>query len=263
MDLEKLLDLSLSSLFDVSRQRAGIRCKGMNFAKPEPFREYDQLLRDLIPKPSIEGLGAVWPSFQIALQDEDDHEHDLIEDDVTLIDIEFAGEDFQAARVQMILVSGEVMYGLDQLIVPDKMKDWMSRFMDDSITFSDCAAGAWGRSEMGAIAGIQSITVAPVFREDAFLAYIIETARLIASLLESDSPAAIAMTVEAASIDRDGRMQPFSPMEGEWFEGAMRRLGARPAPYPDHDFDFGLGHSDQVCREHPMMAFLPRRVVAT
>ena len=73
----------------------------------------------------------------------EDEKHDLSEADVAFIDIVFAGEDFQAARIQMILASGDLMFELDHvLVLPEKLKGWMSRFMDDSITLSDRAIEA-------------------------------------------------------------------------------------------------------------------------
>jgi hypothetical protein len=51
-------------------------------------------------------------------------------------------------------------------------------------------------------------------------------------------------------------------MEGSWLEGVLGRVGATPAPMPDHGFDFSGEHQPQVCKEHKAMAFLPRYIEA-
>lgn len=230
---------------------------GLRFMDPAGLPMLDQELRELIPKPEIEGLAPAWPTVRIAHLDDDYEESHLGLDgrDAWFLDIEVAGQDFQAARLQV--VAFYLLHELDQIFIPERLKDWMSRFMATSTDLTAQAETTWGNSGLRVAANICGITVAPLFREEAFLTYLLKIAQLAVAMLERRSPFSVRMTFQSCAIDSEGELCGFSSMQEEWFEGSILRLGAKPAPPVDHHFDFYLGRSGHSCQNHPAIFLIP------
>lgn len=215
--------------------------------------------------PAIEGLERMTVKVHVADLVDDEEDAGFLRGDVYLFEVVFAAEDFVAAKLYLMGVHQDALQQLDAVEVSDRMRDWFSRFMRDYDTLTDLAVEGWNAGfaeveEIGSVASVQAIQVAPVFRTDAFLAYVLEYAR--AAVCGAMEASEVDLMLEAYGIADNGARRALTEMEGNWLEGVLGRIGATPAPMPDHGFDFSGEHRPHVCKEHKAMAFLPRYIEA-
>ncbi len=240
---------------------------GMRFCPWEAF-DPDEMFGFFTEEPvvpAIEGLERLTANVHVADLVDDEEDAGFQQGDVCLFEMVFAAEDFVAAKLYLMGVHQDALQQLDVVEVSDRMRDWFSRFMRDYDTLTELAVEGWNTGfaeveEIGAVASVQAIQVAPVFRTDAFLAYVLEYARaVVCTAMEASE---VDLTIEACGIADNGARRALTEMEGSWLEGVLGRVGATPAPMPDHGFDFSGEHQPQVCKEHKAMAFLPRYIEA-
>lgn len=175
---------------------------------------------------------------------------DVAPEDIVMLRVAFELEGAVVAQAQVTCFY-PVLDMLDTIAHPMD-QDWYSTFADEEGEPRACARRA-GWEMLAPIARVDGLFIAPMFRDEAMLAAVVQRLR---ALLDSCSGEPVVLTLGVNGLADDFTLSEMGPGEREWFEKAYTGAlgGVRCGPVVHGCFEDG---PSRTCDQHDPWYLLP------